>query len=108
MTEAAKGVRVSGAERSTLASTFKTRYDEGESIRALAQSSGRNSARSRPALNARPFARTTTTRTAGSNPAPMSRKAVHIFGDCAFSCAGRSRTMVATGPSRSRSSPASA
>jgi len=42
MTEAAKGVRVSGAERSTLASTFKTRYDQGESIRALAQSSGRS------------------------------------------------------------------
>ncbi|MBA3419077.1 MAG: helix-turn-helix domain-containing protein [Geodermatophilaceae bacterium] len=42
MAELAKGVRVSGAERDTLAATLKARYDKGESIRALAQSSGRS------------------------------------------------------------------
>lgn len=42
MAELAKGVRVSGAERDTLASSLKARYDKGESIRALAQSSGRS------------------------------------------------------------------
>ncbi|MBA2415646.1 MAG: transcriptional regulator [Geodermatophilaceae bacterium] len=42
VTELAKGVRVTGADRDSLASTLKARYDKGESIRALAQSSGRS------------------------------------------------------------------
>lgn len=42
MADLAKGVRVSGAERDDLAATLKARYDKGESIRALAQSSGRS------------------------------------------------------------------
>jgi len=42
VTELAKGVRVSGAERDTLASTLKARYASGESIRSLAHTSGRS------------------------------------------------------------------
>ncbi|MFD0775211.1 helix-turn-helix domain-containing protein [Streptomonospora algeriensis] len=37
-----KGTRVTGAERSELASELKRRYDEGESIRSLAASTGRS------------------------------------------------------------------
>lgn len=37
-----KGTRVTGAERDRLAASLKSRYAEGESIRALAQASGRS------------------------------------------------------------------
>ncbi|MDT0305117.1 helix-turn-helix domain-containing protein [Streptomonospora wellingtoniae] len=37
-----KGTRVTGAERSELASELKRRYDEGESIRSLAAATGRS------------------------------------------------------------------
>ncbi|GAB3445370.1 helix-turn-helix domain-containing protein [Streptomonospora sediminis] len=37
-----KGTRVTGTERSELASELKRRYDEGESIRSLAASTGRS------------------------------------------------------------------
>ena len=40
--ELSKGVRVSGAERAKLASSLRARYDRGDSIRALAASSGRS------------------------------------------------------------------
>ncbi len=42
MAEFAKGVRVSGADRASLASNLRARYEEGESIRALANESGRS------------------------------------------------------------------
>jgi len=37
-----KGTRVTGADRSKLASDLKTRYDAGESIRSLASATGRS------------------------------------------------------------------
>jgi helix-turn-helix protein len=37
-----KGTRVTGADRSKLATDLKTRYDGGESIRALANATGRS------------------------------------------------------------------
>ena len=37
-----KGTRVTGADRSKLAADLKKRYDAGESIRALASSTGRS------------------------------------------------------------------
>ncbi|MBV2366117.1 transcriptional regulator [Streptomonospora sp. NEAU-YY374] len=37
-----KGTRVTGSERSELATELKNRYDEGESIRSLAASTGRS------------------------------------------------------------------
>ena len=37
-----KGTRVTGADRSKLASDLKKRYDGGESIRSLAASTGRS------------------------------------------------------------------
>ena len=42
MTDIAKGSRITGADRETLAQDLRTRYDGGESIRALAESSGRS------------------------------------------------------------------
>lgn len=38
----AKGTRVTGSERSQLASELRRRYDEGESIRSLAAATGRS------------------------------------------------------------------
>ncbi len=37
-----KGTRVTGTERSELANELKKRYDDGESIRSLAASTGRS------------------------------------------------------------------
>ncbi|MFC7327299.1 MULTISPECIES: helix-turn-helix domain-containing protein [Nocardiopsidaceae] len=37
-----KGTRVTGTERSQLATELKKRYDDGESIRSLAASTGRS------------------------------------------------------------------
>ncbi len=37
-----KGTRVTGADRSKLATDLKVRYDAGESIRALADATGRS------------------------------------------------------------------
>ena len=37
-----KGTRVTGPDRSKLATDLKTRYDAGESIRALANATGRS------------------------------------------------------------------
>lgn len=37
-----KGTRVTGAERNKLATDLKKRYDSGESIRALANATGRS------------------------------------------------------------------
>ena len=37
-----KGTRVTGADRSKLATDLKKRYDDGESIRALANATGRS------------------------------------------------------------------
>ncbi len=37
-----KGTRVTGPDRSKLATDLKTRYDAGESIRALASATGRS------------------------------------------------------------------
>jgi hypothetical protein len=37
-----KGTRVTGADRSQLATDLKTRYDAGESIRSLATATGRS------------------------------------------------------------------
>ncbi|MFB9802395.1 helix-turn-helix domain-containing protein, partial [Streptomonospora salina] len=37
-----KGTRVTGTERSELASELKRRYDDGESIRSLAAATGRS------------------------------------------------------------------
>jgi hypothetical protein len=37
-----KGIRVTGADRTKLAADLKKRYDAGESIRALAASTGRS------------------------------------------------------------------
>ena len=37
-----KGTRVTGADRSKLASALRQRYDSGESIRSLASSTGRS------------------------------------------------------------------
>ncbi len=40
--EMAKGVRIAGEHRAQLASDFKSRYEEGASIRTIAESSGRS------------------------------------------------------------------
>jgi hypothetical protein len=37
-----KGTRVTGSDRSKLATDLKTRYDAGESIRSLANATGRS------------------------------------------------------------------
>jgi hypothetical protein len=37
-----KGTRVTGADRTTMATDLKQRYDAGESIRALASATGRS------------------------------------------------------------------
>lgn len=42
MAELKKGSRVTGGERDKLAEDLKKRYESGESIRLLAQSSGRS------------------------------------------------------------------
>ena len=42
MAELKKGSRVTGGDRDKLASDLKKRYEEGESIRLLAESSGRS------------------------------------------------------------------
>ena len=42
MTEAKKGTRVTGGDRDKLAADLKKRYEKGESIRLLAESSGRS------------------------------------------------------------------
>ena len=42
MTELKKGSRVVGGERDRLAADLKRKYDGGESIRTLAQSTGRS------------------------------------------------------------------
>lgn len=42
MAELKKGSRVTGGERDRLAADLRRKYDTGESIRALAQSTGRS------------------------------------------------------------------
>ena len=42
MADLKKGSRVTGAERDTVATDLKKRYDGGESIRSLAESTGRS------------------------------------------------------------------
>lgn len=42
MTDLKKGARITGAARDKLAEELKQRYDEGESIRALAETHGRS------------------------------------------------------------------
>lgn len=42
MAELTKGARVTGADRDKLASTLRGKYDKGDSIRSLAESSGRS------------------------------------------------------------------
>ena len=42
MAELKKGSRVTGAERERLAQDLRRRYDQGQSIRVLAESSGRS------------------------------------------------------------------
>ncbi len=42
MAELSKGARVTGADRGVLATELKKRYEKGESIRALAASTGRS------------------------------------------------------------------
>ena len=42
MAELSKGSRVTGSERDKLASDLRKRYDAGESIRTLADTSGRS------------------------------------------------------------------
>lgn len=42
MAELKKGTRVTGGDRTALASDLKKRYEKGESIRLLAESSGRS------------------------------------------------------------------
>lgn len=42
MTELKKGTRITGSERDKMAVDLKGRYEAGESIRLLAQSSGRS------------------------------------------------------------------
>lgn len=42
MAELTKGARVTGADRDKLAASLRARYDKGESIRTLAQTSGRS------------------------------------------------------------------
>lgn len=42
MTELKKGTRVTGDDRSSLAAELKRKYEGGESIRVLAESSGRS------------------------------------------------------------------
>jgi predicted transcriptional regulator len=42
MAELKKGSRVTGDDRATLAADLKKRYEKGESIRLLAESSGRS------------------------------------------------------------------
>ncbi|CAN5260826.1 helix-turn-helix domain-containing protein [soil metagenome] len=42
MAELSKGARVTGAERDKLAARLRAKYDNGESIRQLAQGSGRS------------------------------------------------------------------
>ncbi len=42
MTDVKKGSRVTGEDRTSLATDLTKRYDGGESIRALAESSGRS------------------------------------------------------------------
>ena len=42
MADLKKGSRVTGAERESLAADLRKRYDEGASIRALAESTGRS------------------------------------------------------------------
>lgn len=42
MTELKKGSRVTGDDRSSLAADLKDKYERGESIRVLAESSGRS------------------------------------------------------------------
>ena len=42
MAELKKGSRVTGSERDRLAADLRRRYDEGESIRALASATGRS------------------------------------------------------------------
>ena len=42
MAELKKGSRVTGDDRTSLASDLKKRYEKGESIRLLAESSGRS------------------------------------------------------------------
>ena len=42
MAELKKGSRITGDDRRTLAANLKKRYDKGESIRLLAESSGRS------------------------------------------------------------------
>lgn len=42
MAELKKGTRVTGDDRSSLAAELKRKYEDGESIRVLAESSGRS------------------------------------------------------------------
>lgn len=42
MSEIKKGVRLTGAERDELAATLATQYEQGASIRALAERTGRS------------------------------------------------------------------
>ena len=42
MADLKKGTRVTGDDRSSLAAELKAKYEDGESIRVLAQSSGRS------------------------------------------------------------------
>lgn len=42
MTELKKGTRVTGEDRDTLASDLRKRYEAGDSIRLLAESTGRS------------------------------------------------------------------
>ena len=42
MTATAKGTRITGDDRERLSTDLRRRYDEGESIRALAEDAGRS------------------------------------------------------------------
>lgn len=42
MVELAKGARITGKDRDTLAADLRKRYDKGDSIRILAESTGRS------------------------------------------------------------------
>ncbi len=64
--------------------------------------------RSRPAENAGPSPRTTTTRTSSGSPAPIVASARHIAGVWLLRESGRSRVTVAVAPSTSRRRPTAA
>ena len=101
-----KGTRVTGADRTKLASDLKKRYDAGESIRSLAASTGRSYGFVHRILSRTGFRCVAAAAPPGARRGPSADRYRHRpgprrpAGGCRCACAGRGRPSPWTGAAR--------